>query len=71
MNEQTSAAQPEIALKRAMDLHRDGRVDEAAAAYRSLLPGHAKAPDIHYLLGTLAFQQEDWKTSEAEFRAAL
>jgi Flp pilus assembly protein TadD len=71
MNEQTSAAQPEIALKQAMDLHRDGRADEAAAAYRSLLPGHAKAPDIHYLLGTLAFQQEDWKTSEAEFRAAL
>jgi tetratricopeptide (TPR) repeat protein len=52
------AAQPP-ALTAALALHRQGRLDEAAAIYAALLAVEPRQPDALHLLGLVAHQQGD------------
>ncbi|WP_459863353.1 tetratricopeptide repeat protein [Endothiovibrio diazotrophicus] len=50
---------PQKLLQQGMELHRAGRLDEAAARYRRVLKVQPKNADAHYLLGVIAQQQGD------------
>ncbi len=71
LGEAVSPPSPETLVARALQLHRQGRLDEADRAYRHLLerePGHAVA--THYL-GMIAWQRGDLASAERQMRAAL
>ncbi|WP_207459105.1 tetratricopeptide repeat protein [Azospirillum sp. SYSU D00513] len=68
-----SATPPDIdgLLGRAMDLHRQGRLDEAAAVYRAVLDHAPDHPDALHLLGLAALQSGRHDEAVAMITAAL
>lgn len=67
----TNVAPPSEPLLKAVALHQAGQLDEAAAAYRSLLrknPGNSDA--LHYL-GLIAFRREDYREAIALIGSAI
>ncbi|MBI5659063.1 MAG: tetratricopeptide repeat protein [Nitrosomonadales bacterium] len=67
----TNVATPSEPLLKAVALHQAGQLDEAAAAYRSLLkenPGNSDA--LHYL-GLIAFRKEDYREAIALIGSAI
>jgi tetratricopeptide (TPR) repeat protein/ADP-heptose:LPS heptosyltransferase len=62
---------PAVLLSRAMDLHRAGRADEAAALYRRIAPGAPQYADARHLLGMIACAQNRFAEALADFDAAI
>ena len=48
-----------ISIEEALSLHREGRLDEAAALYRKLLADNPKYADALHLLGAVEFQRKN------------
>lgn len=55
----------------ATELHRQGKLDEAAAAYRLVPNSDPRAAEARYMLGSLHCQAGRWAEGEAALRAAL
>jgi predicted O-linked N-acetylglucosamine transferase (SPINDLY family) len=58
-------------LQRALECHRAGRLDEAAALYRLILQSEPHHPDASYLLGTIAYQRGDCAEAVRLIRLSL
>lgn len=58
-------------FKAALELMRQGQLDEAKAAYEALLVKHADVAEVHYNLGYIAFQKKDMAVAEAAYKKAL
>lgn len=58
-------------LAKAVALHRDGRLDEAAALYRTILDGVPRHADARHLLGLIRHQQGDHAGALADIDAAI
>jgi len=58
-------------LNRALELHRAGQLDEAAAIYRQLLADDAKQADAAHLLGLVHFQNRDFDSAIDLIRDAV
>jgi tetratricopeptide (TPR) repeat protein len=58
-------------LANALTLHRDGRLDEAAALYRAILDGAPAHADARHLLGLIRDQQGDRAGALADIDAAI
>jgi tetratricopeptide (TPR) repeat protein len=59
------------AFNAAADLARQGKMDEAEAAYKALLVKAPMIPEIHLNLGFLYRQKKDWPAAEASYKKAL
>lgn len=57
--------------QQAVQLHRAGRLEEAAALYRRILQQGTRDPDAMHLLGVVHFQQRAFRKAEALIRRAL
>ena len=58
-------------LKRALELHRAGRLDEAAAIYRQLLADNPAHADASHLLGLVCFRNRDFDSAIRLIRDAI
>jgi Ca-activated chloride channel family protein len=58
-------------LERGNRLYREGRYEEAVAAYRRVLEGGRTAPEVHYNLGTALLALGNYAEAEQQLRAAL
>jgi tetratricopeptide (TPR) repeat protein len=58
-------------LAKAVALHRDGRLDEAAALYRAILDGAPGQADARHLLGLIRHQQGDHAGALADIDTAI
>jgi len=58
------------ALEKALELHRSGRVSEAAAHYRQILKADPRQADALYLLGLIVLEQKDAEQAAALFSQA-
>ena len=70
---QAAKAADEItpAFNAAADLARQGKNDEAEAAYKALLVKAPTIPEIHLNLGYLYRQKKDWAAAEEAYKKAL
>jgi tetratricopeptide (TPR) repeat protein len=59
------------AFNAAADLARQGKLDEAEAAYKALLVKAPMIPEVHLNLGFLYRQKKDWPAAEAAYQKAL
>jgi tetratricopeptide (TPR) repeat protein len=59
------------AFNAAADLARQGKVDEAEAAYKALAEKAPTIPEIQLNLGYLYRQKKDWAAAEAAYKKAL
>jgi len=59
------------AFNAAADLARQGKVDEAEAAYKALMVKAPSIPEIPLNLGYLYRQKKDWAAAEASYKKAL
>jgi tetratricopeptide (TPR) repeat protein len=59
------------AFNAAAELARQGKLDEAEAAYKALLVKAPMIPEIHLNLGYLYRQKKDWPAAEAAYKTAL
>jgi tetratricopeptide (TPR) repeat protein len=62
---------PAVLLSRAMDRHRAGRSEEAAALYRQVAPGAPQYADARHLLGMIACAQNRFTEALVDFDAAI
>ena len=60
MATETPSGGDAASLKQALELHRAGRLDEAAAIYRDRLAGNADDADAAHLLGLVHFRNNDF-----------
>lgn len=67
----TPAAAPAQRMLEAMQLHVQGRLDEAEAAYASLLAELPQQPDILHSLGVIRMQRQQWLAAMEYFARAL
>ncbi len=67
----TPTALSEDLMLKATDLHRQGRLIEAAEVYGRVPDDALRAPEARYLLGTLLCQSGDWQGGAQALRAAL
>jgi predicted O-linked N-acetylglucosamine transferase (SPINDLY family) len=67
----TAADSGHPALARAVALHRDGRLDEAAEVYRVILSELPRDFDATHLLGVVALQQGRFAAAQELIKAAL
>jgi tetratricopeptide (TPR) repeat protein len=58
-------------FKQAIDLTQAGKLDEAEAAYKSIIEKDASIPEVYQNLGSLYAQKKDWTNAEASFQKAL
>lgn len=58
-------------LRRAMELHRQGRLDEAIAIYHGLLERYPKHPDVNHFLGMAEYQRGKPELAVALIRHAI
>ncbi len=58
-------------LRRAMELHRQGRVDEAVTVYHGLLERYPKHPDVNHFLGMAEYQRGKLDLAVALIRHAI
>jgi tetratricopeptide (TPR) repeat protein len=58
-------------LKRAMELTRDGRLEEAEAAYKEVLEKDPSVVEAHYNLGSIYLGQENFAAAADEFQKAI
>ena len=65
------AADPEVLLNRAIDLHRAGRLDDAMAAYRAVLDLAPRHSDALHLLGLIQHQTGKHAEADRHITAAL
>lgn len=65
------AAEIQAAFKSATELTQAGKLVEAEAAYKELLTKAPSIPEIHYNLGFLYSQKQDWPSAIASFEKAL
>lgn len=61
----------EAKLKKAVEHHREGRLDAAEAAYRGFLAKNSNDFNALNLLGTLLLQREDYAEAEGVLRRAV
>lgn len=58
------------AFSAAVALMREGKVDEAEAAFKEILTKNPSVPEVHYNLGYLYSQKKDWASAEAAYQKA-
>jgi Flp pilus assembly protein TadD len=58
-------------FKQAIDLTQQGKLDEAEAAYKSILEKDASIPEVYQNLGFVYAQKKDWTNAEGAFQKAL
>jgi cytochrome c-type biogenesis protein CcmH/NrfG len=51
-------------------LTRDGKLDEAEAAFKEILTKYPSVPEVHYNLGYIYSQKKDWAAAEAAYQKA-
>lgn len=61
----------EAKLKKALEHHQAGRLDEAEAAYRQVLAKNANDFNVLNMLGTLLLQRQSFEDAEAVLRRAV
>jgi tetratricopeptide (TPR) repeat protein len=59
------------AFNAAADLARQGKLEEAEAAYKALLAKSPNIPEVYLNLGYLYRQKKDWAAAEAAYQKAL
>jgi protein O-GlcNAc transferase len=67
----TSTGSNEVLLKQALELHRAGRLDDAAAIYEQLLEENPAHADASHLLGLVRFRNKDYESAIRLIRAAI
>src|SRR5262245_13730706 len=58
-------------VKEAIDLTQAGKLDEAEAAYKSILEKDPSIPEVYQNLGFVYSQKKDWAAAEGAFQKAL
>jgi len=66
-----AAAEMQAAFTKATDLAREGKVDEAIAAYNEFVVKYPTITEAHYNLGLMYSRKQDWASAEAEFKKTL
>ncbi len=59
------------AFKAAYELMQQGKLDEAKAAYETLLAKHADVAEVYFNLGFIATQKKDMAAAEAAYKKAI
>jgi tetratricopeptide (TPR) repeat protein len=54
----------------ATNLTREGKLDEAEAAFKEILTKYPSVPEVHYNLGYIYSQKKDWAAAEAAYQKA-
>jgi tetratricopeptide (TPR) repeat protein len=54
----------------ATNLTREGKWDEAEAAFKEILTKYPSVPEVHYNLGYIYSQKKDWAAAEAAYQKA-
>jgi tetratricopeptide (TPR) repeat protein len=67
----TNVAPPSESLLKAVALHQAGRLDEAAAAYRSLLKANPADSDALHYLGLIAYRKENYREAISLIESAI
>jgi tetratricopeptide (TPR) repeat protein len=55
----------------ALELSKQGKLDEAEAIYKEILAKNPTIPQVHYNLGWIHGQRKDWAGAEAAYKKAL
>jgi tetratricopeptide (TPR) repeat protein len=55
----------------ALELSKQGKLDEAEALYKEILAKNPTIPQVHYNLGWIAGQKKDWAGAEVAYKKAL
>jgi tetratricopeptide (TPR) repeat protein len=64
-------AEVQAAFEKANTLAREGKSDEAIAAYQEFLGKYPTIPEAHFNLGLMYYKKQDWANAEASFKKAL
>lgn len=64
-------AQVAVQIRLAHVLHEDGRCDEAISTLRDCIASHPESTELHYQLGTLLTEQNDYEEAELRFTQVL
>jgi protein O-GlcNAc transferase len=60
----TSKDQPLLLnLKKAIDLHQQGKIEQAESIYREIISTHPNQPDAYHFLGIIAYQKREFSSA--------